>query len=749
MKDILIKIIRVLAASALFVPLIVSGKFYFPFIFPKIWIFQMIVEVMVFFYAILILMDWEFRPRWNLVTQALVILTLVLVITSFFGVDIYRSFWGNTERMSGLIAWFHLLAFALIVSIVFWGEKSWNYLIGTSVVVSIIEFFYALFQYFGSPWVWFGTGDRSIGTIGNSDLIGGYAIFNAFFGLYLWRKYRGQNISKFWFFAFLMNVGTLFLSASRGALIAFVLGFGFYVLVLSYFDRTWRKIALILVVSILIILGSLWSFRNSDFVKGNVQLTRLVNFSLKDDTVQQRLTEWGIAWDAFLARPWGGWGVNNYLYLHNKFLDPRVYLLRETNFDRAHNAYLDFASMSGVFGVLAFLYLIGVFFWVFFKKQFWTFAALVVAWAVYSFFAFDSPASFITLFLTLGFGFYLKDLQLVQKRTLGFDRVGGLSPRVWALAFSIVLPVMIYIFWQVSVIPAQANFRFTKAFLGITGGQVDPENAFQYYKQALAKETLGTTEFRNQYLNWLGQNIGKFPGDKKLELIDFGTSELEKEVSKHPLVFSYLYLGQIYYFKSQGATSEIVRQELVDKAAMAFEKALELAPKRHEVYYAYLQMMFTQKDFQKGIELTKKLVEINPKYAQNWWYLGLVYSASGDDARAIENIDKALVLWYHDDKDQSLIKIENGNPVYNLKDVLDAKVSLNGERGEILGAVNPFIRAGRWADLLLLYRALEMIDPNDPQVHESLATVYQNLNLPDFAQQERSIVEKLKSSANK
>jgi O-antigen ligase len=147
--------------------------------------------------------------------------------------------------------------------------------------------------------------------------------------------------------------------------------------------------------------------RNTSFVKNNVQLDRLINISFQSDTVQQRFTEWKIAWNAFLARPIFGFGPNNYLYLHNAFLNPRVYELRETNFDRAHNAYLDYASMSGILGLFGYLFLIMVLFWTFLKGNVKTMAALAVAYAVQSFFVFDSPASYITLFLTIGFASYV------------------------------------------------------------------------------------------------------------------------------------------------------------------------------------------------------------------------------------------------------------------------------------------------------------------------------------------------------
>ena len=116
MSSLLLKLIKLGVGFILFIPLYVGGSFFFPFIFPKIWLFQLATEIILFFYVILAIYDNRYRPKLNLVTYALLALTLVLVITGFTGIDVFRSFWGNTERMSGVIAWFHFVAFAIILS---------------------------------------------------------------------------------------------------------------------------------------------------------------------------------------------------------------------------------------------------------------------------------------------------------------------------------------------------------------------------------------------------------------------------------------------------------------------------------------------------------------------------------------------------------------------------------------------------------------------------------------------------------
>ncbi len=758
-SNILLKLIKFGIGFILFIPLYVGGSFFFPFIFPKIWLFQLVTEIIFFFYVILAISDSRFRPKFNWVLKAVILLTLILIITSFIGVDAFRSFWGNTERMSGVIAWFHFVAFAIILSGVLSAqggsasggktEKEWRNFFGVAVVVSIFEFFYVLAQYFGASWVWL-PGSQA-GTIGNTDLIASYAIFSAFFALYLWKglniDFRNRGIFDFgnqyfprwlWAMAFFLNIGTLFLASSRGAILGFGAGLFIYSILSAWKNpktlKIWGIIISILILSYVILFLS----RNSDFVKNSVQLNRLANVSLESDTVRQRFTEWGIAREAFKARPIFGWGPNNYLYLHNAFLNPKVYELRETNFDRAHNAYLDYASMSGTIGLLGYLFLIAILFWVFFKNKLWVLASLTIAYAVQSFFVFDSPASYIALFLTIGFAMHVENQQLItdNKQLTTNNFTAQKAAVVWFL----LLPFMIYVFWQVSVKQASANLAFTRAFTGLNKGAIAPEKVFQDYKESLKYKTLGTTEFRNQFTQWLQGALDKFPPETRLSVVDFGISELEKEVKDHPMVFSYLNLGQLYYFKANGISDADLKPLLYQKAIQAYEKAIELSPKRLEVYYSYLQLAITIKDYSRGVEIIKRTTEFAPNYPKNWWYLGIANIVAGQNEDGIRYINKALTIYYA----PNVTAKNNGLDLeYDIDKTLKDGSSAMPSKQEILGVVGPYIKEGRYKELLLLYLGAKMEDPNDIGIHQSLALVYQNLGLEDKALEELKIVERL------
>ncbi|MDO8676855.1 MAG: O-antigen ligase family protein [Candidatus Azambacteria bacterium] len=757
MSNISLKLIKFGIGFILFIPLYIGGSFFFPFIFPKIWLFQLMVEIILFFYIILAISDNRYLPKLNLITYALSALTIILIITSFTGVDAYRSFWGNTERMSGILAWFHFVAFALILSGVFspYGrspeggktEKEWRNFFGIAVVVSILQFFYVLAQYFNVSWVWMP--QTQIGTIGNADLLGSYAIFSAFFALYLWRS--NLNYKWLWATAFFLNIGTLYFAGSRGAMLGFFSGMFVYMAFSVWQKSEAQKIWAAIVLIAILAYGILWLSRDTDFVKNNYQLGRITHISLQDTTVQQRFVEWGIAWNAFKSRPIFGFGPNNYLYLHNAFLNPRLYILQETNFDRAHNAYLDYASMNGIFGLTAYAFLISALFAVFWKRKLWVFASFIIAYAVQSFFVFDSPATYIALFLTIGFAMFVENSSIPRieesapprrggGRILGinFKQNSNFSSQTILTLSTLYLILTIFFIWQVSIKPAIANYKFTIAFSGASAGTVTPENAFKLYKESLKYETLGTTEFRNQYITWLQANLGKFNPENRLEVLDFGIGELKKEVKNHPLVFSFLNLGQMYSYKARGIVgSDEVKLGIYTLAANAYDNALELAPGRLEVYYSYLQWSFDTKNHNKGVELMKKAVVAAPNYWQTHWYLGIANIANGNDAEAVKAINQALVIFYG-----PKISALNGRLKFDVDEIIKSKRSFSPKQ-EILGAVNPYIRLKMWPELLLLYLSAAAGDPGDIQIHQSLALVYQNLGLTEKVNEELKIVDKL------
>ena len=90
-------------ALILFTPLVISGKFFFPFVGPKSLYFMALAEIIFAAWLILIIFEPKYRPRFNLLLAALILFVGCLILSSIFGEDFSRSFWSKYERMTGLL----------------------------------------------------------------------------------------------------------------------------------------------------------------------------------------------------------------------------------------------------------------------------------------------------------------------------------------------------------------------------------------------------------------------------------------------------------------------------------------------------------------------------------------------------------------------------------------------------------------------------------------------------------------------
>jgi len=136
-SPILVGIIRWATYLILFAPLIISGQYFFPFVGPKSIFFMGLVEIIFFTWLFLIVFNPKYRPRFNILSIALILFLVVLILSTVFGADISRSFWSKYERMTGLLMWVHLFAFFLVISSVF-KKQDWIKIFSVSIFAAIL-----------------------------------------------------------------------------------------------------------------------------------------------------------------------------------------------------------------------------------------------------------------------------------------------------------------------------------------------------------------------------------------------------------------------------------------------------------------------------------------------------------------------------------------------------------------------------------------------------------------------------------
>ena len=242
-------IITICLYLVLVAPFLVWGKFLFPYITPKTLFFRIFIEIALFFYILLIIYRPEYRPRFSKLTWAVLIYLLIMTFASIFGIDAYRSFWGNIERGEGLLTIYHLFIFFILITSIFKEKKEWFRFFNVSIFVSLFISFYALAQelalksFLGFKILQSAGGARLTGTIGNASFLAAYLLLNIFLCLFLLtiRRERGWRI--FYGLAFLFETYILFQTETRGALLGFFGGLLLIVILSSIFSKN-KKVKL-------------------------------------------------------------------------------------------------------------------------------------------------------------------------------------------------------------------------------------------------------------------------------------------------------------------------------------------------------------------------------------------------------------------------------------------------------------------------------------------------------------------------
>ncbi|MEK7768029.1 MAG: O-antigen ligase family protein, partial [bacterium] len=107
----------------------------------------------------------------------------------------------------------------------------------------------------------------------------------------------------------------------------------------------------------LLLLGGLFMVRNESWLTALPLVGRTVAVFESDPSHVQRLQLWNVALSAIRARPFFGWGPENFDAALDRFYDPGItrYAVTQSFSDRAHNGFLDVAAAYGLFGLAAYL----------------------------------------------------------------------------------------------------------------------------------------------------------------------------------------------------------------------------------------------------------------------------------------------------------------------------------------------------------------------------------------------------------
>lgn len=636
----LIRFLRVGVYLALVTPLVYTGFTIYPFIFGKTVFFRLVIEALIIPYGILLLRAPQYRPKRSPLRLAVLAYLGIMFIAALLGVDFWRSFWSNHERMMGIFTLGHVVALFLISQSVFRTRRDWQRLFGVSIGIAAVVSGIGILQYF-RPILFANPGGRIWSTLGNYIYLASYALFHFFFALILFVQERTWKKRAIWAGAAALFLLTFAMTQTRGAFVA--LGVGSLLLPVFYglAAPTPRVRAAMLALFILIGVSgiALWRERDAEWMRRIPQLSRLTGITRAGGSA--RLLNWRIAANALLSHPLLGWGPENYYFAFNRFYDPQMYAYSsyESWQDHAHNIFLDTGNESGLIGLISYLTLFGVSFVLLVRAvrrravDIHTAAigtTLLVVYFAQNFFVFDVLATWILFYLVLAFIASQTAEESAVPRARTPIAIGALTfpQSVLVMGSSVIVVIAAYL--------ANISPLIVTATTVVAGRNYNQDFAGSMAKMegALELPSPYKAESREEYgkLVMLALQTPGFPREAALKYLQRALSEFQKTVREHPRdAYARLTLAQWHFVAGNSLDAET---ELL--------QALSLSPARQQIYYALIRFYIIQGNMPRAVEFAKRMVDLAPNIQISHWYYGEALARAGEKDKGYAEMLGAL-----------------------------------------------------------------------------------------------------------
>lgn len=501
-----------------------TSGLYFPFIAGKNLAFRLLVEIAFAAWVVLAYTNKGFRIDWKKspLLIAYGVFILVLLVADLFGVDVYKSFWSNFERMEGFVGHIHFFLYFVVLHGMLHNLASFRTVLKAHVVGNVLVLLWALGQLLGAQGyffaslfpkaaAWFSAQfpihmslNRLDATIGNSAYFAMFCLFFVFIAALLWSQTKSTLGKRVYPVIVVANLIMLFYSGTRGTMIGLVVG-GLATLALIAWKEKGhaRKVLLGAIVACCVFLALLFTFKDSTFVQSQPTLVRLASISFKDLTAMSRLSIWTISYEAFKEKPLLGYGQDNFSHIFAaKFIPEKMWNL-EPWYDRSHNVFFDWLVAAGVLGLASYLSLFVVAFYLMWNKKSLMphreraiLSGAFIGYFVHNIFVFDNLTSYIIFFTLLVYVIVRSKGDAPEVHVKDSD-ASVLEPVVF-IALLVSLYYMVYQPYHVSTLTVRAmdinRYIQTMPFSDVLKQSQDA------FLAAIDMNTLGSLEAEEQFM---------------------------------------------------------------------------------------------------------------------------------------------------------------------------------------------------------------------------------------------------------
>jgi O-antigen ligase len=270
------------------------------------------------------------------------------MFSSFYGIDLAKSFWGNYYRADGIFTLVHYVLFFLFIVLYFkkeWVTQTIKTVSYSSIILSIWSLATVLIALFfpNSEYVRLFTWDNSMTlSFGNPNFLAGYLIVTLPFLAFLYDKQTKIRRALLYMIAIVIQIIALLLTQSRAGFLCIILfTVGWLMVKKQKYSKTFLLLLFIGIVS-----------------SGVIYLNQ--NINTNDSTIviaEGRERIFRKAFMAFQKKPALGWGWANFDYAFNS-VDWPLKFHNDVYVDKAHSSILEVLTTTGLVGFFFYLLII-------------------------------------------------------------------------------------------------------------------------------------------------------------------------------------------------------------------------------------------------------------------------------------------------------------------------------------------------------------------------------------------------------
>lgn len=622
------KTIEIIIKSGVFLALasffIIAGKLYFPYVTGKQFYFNIVIEIVLWFWLYLVVKFPATRPKISVVAWSLIAWLAVLLLSSIFGTDFNLSFWGDAERMLGWFSLAHFFAFYLILITVFKTKTDWQLLFGGFILSSVILSAYAFLTANGEKYQGNVNLMSNISTLGNATYVAGVMLFSLYFIAYLWLSTKNYQL-KFWYFVSLIAVlGAFFYADVSGSITGLFISIFSAALIIGLLSQNKKvKIYSSLAVGLVVVAVVLaFAYRQAAVFDNNKVGRVLREFSTQSGSLGARTFAWRAGWQGFLERPILGFGWGNFAEPFDKYFQAGLYQLtpNEEFYDRAHNMVIEMLSTAGIFGLLFYLGLFAavacslVKAW---RRKFITtpvlavFSAMFIAYFIHNLAVFDSLANFVNLMAALGFVSWLTVSEIAAADNKAKVKI---NPGFIDLGLIIAALAVGGLIFYANVRPMQmfASTIKTAQFWY----QGDLNNFFTSYDRTFSYQTPLDRDSRTMLANLViatPVRLAQAPDDQVIKFFDqlLANSRKNLELNSH----------DYFFLTRQTALLELIgqasgHQDTLNQALAAADEAIANGGEHVPAFLYKTNILLALQRYPEAIAVLRQILAYHPGYSQ-------------------------------------------------------------------------------------------------------------------------------------